>query len=429
MDDVLKEELGPLHVGVPGFYEAFFGEVEGLEAAGTAVFRECKEGDNPLYSDEGGWRDWPQSAKEKEGLRWLAERIELFLDFAKGHGPAPETRRRPLAQPHQPLQGSTAERKLDVGFVNDPKANETSKCHWSQILVPGELKSNPGLDTPSKAWLALGRYVREVLAAQDTRRFVLGFTLCGSILRLWEFDRVGGIASAPFDINKDGVRFVSAVLGYLWMNEEQLGFDPTILTSDGKRYIEITRNDQTERLVLDGLIKRAPCVVGRATTCWKAHREGDESKMPLVIKDSWQYPERAEEDELLREATEKGVVNVARYYHHETVRVGGKDDSIRDKVRKGLDITRAKNYKPEGSIMPPSTSRVQSATRRDPSTSIGSTGRKISSSRTNAPLPPSKRACSSSPTKGGSSPATRIGCIAASSFVTMARRFTMRAPG
>ncbi|KAI9668712.1 MAG: hypothetical protein M1817_005196 [Caeruleum heppii] len=407
MDEVLKAELGPLYTGVPGFYEAFFGEVKGLEAAGTAVFKKCKEGDNPLYSDEGGWRDWPQSAMEKEVLKWFVERIELFMDFAKEHGSAPKTQRRPLAQPHQSLQGSTAERKLDVGFINVPKASGTTKYHWSQILVPGELKSNPGLDTLSRAWLDLGRYAREVLAAQDTRRFVLGFTLCGSVMRLWEFDRLGGIASATFNIHKDGLQFVSVVLGYLWMNEEQLGFDPTMLASDGKRYIEIVRNDQTERLVLDGLIKRAPCVVGRATTCWKAHREGDESKMPLVIKDSWQYPEREEEGELLREATDKGVINVARYYHHETVRVGGKDDNIRDNVRKGLDIARGNKYEPEGSMMPPSTSDVPSATRRDPNTSIGSTRRKRSSSRTNTPLPPSKRACSSSATIGGGGPATR----------------------
>jgi hypothetical protein len=69
-----------------------------------------------------------------------------------------------------------------------------------------------------------------VLAAQDSGRFVLGFTLCGSLMRLWTFDRLGGIASEQFDINKDGLQFVSAVLGFLWMNEEKLGFDLTIIT-------------------------------------------------------------------------------------------------------------------------------------------------------------------------------------------------------
>ena len=403
MDDALKEELGPLYVGVPGFHEAFLGESEALNAICTAVFKECKEGNNPLYSDEAGWRDWPQKANEKEVLKWFAVRIELFLKFSVSSGLTSAPLRRPLAQPNRPLQGSTADRKLDVGFVNDPEASEITKCRWSQILVPGELKSNPSHDTYSKAWLDLGRYAREVLSAQDSRRFVLGFTLCGSIMRLWEFDRVGGISSAPFDINKDGLQFVSAILGYLWMSEEQLGFDPTILVLDGIRYIEIVRNDQTERLIIDELMRRAPCVAGRATTCWKAHRDGDESKTPLVIKDSWQFPERDEEGQLLREATEKGAVNVARYYHHETVYVGGKTDDIHDNVRKGLDITKSTNYSPKGSIMPLSTSRVQGSSRSSRSTSISSAGRKRSSSCTNASLPISKRTCSSSPVKGGNS--------------------------
>jgi hypothetical protein len=71
-----------------------------------------------------------------------------------------------------------------VGFVDDESAGIDSRHHWSRILVPGELKSNPLADKASKAWLDLGRYAREVLAAQDSRRFVLGFTLCGSLMRL-----------------------------------------------------------------------------------------------------------------------------------------------------------------------------------------------------------------------------------------------------
>ncbi|KAK3369809.1 hypothetical protein B0T24DRAFT_488694, partial [Lasiosphaeria ovina] len=89
--------------------------------------------------------------------------------------------------------------------------------HWSQILVPGELKSNPSADIAPKAWLDLGTYAREVLATQDSRRFVLGFTICGSLMRLWEFDRLGAIASDQFDINEDGLRLVSTILGFLWM--------------------------------------------------------------------------------------------------------------------------------------------------------------------------------------------------------------------
>jgi len=49
---------------------------------------------------------------------------------------------------------------------------------------------------------------------------------------------------------------------------------------------------------------------------------------------------------------EKEVVNIARYYYHKTVYIGGKENNIYNNVRKGLDIIRATNYKLEDLIMP-----------------------------------------------------------------------------
>lgn len=199
MDDVLKDELGSsLYIGVPGFYDAFFGDVEELDSISQAVFAKCQEGGDPLFREGRGWRDWPNEAKEPGVLTWFEEQIDQFLGFATDHSNVP---RRLLVQPNHPLEGSTAERKLDISFVDNLDAKDNSKCHWSQIMVIGELKSNPGGDTLSKTWRDLARYAREVFFAQDTRRFVLGFTLCGSVMRLWEFDRLGGIASSSFDIN------------------------------------------------------------------------------------------------------------------------------------------------------------------------------------------------------------------------------------
>lgn len=51
VDDVPKEELGPMYVEVPGFFQAF-GETAGLQPAARAVFKRCKEGDNPVYREE-----------------------------------------------------------------------------------------------------------------------------------------------------------------------------------------------------------------------------------------------------------------------------------------------------------------------------------------------------------------------------------------
>jgi hypothetical protein len=387
MDGVLKEELGALYVGFPRFHQTFFGAVPELDRASKAIFEKCPGGDDPLF--HGGWRDWPADANLDGVSSWLSTVIGKLVDLADEHKPTTTLRRRPLAQPSRPIQESTVEPKLDVGFVKNPNAKKDSRCHWSQILVPGELRSNASADTASKAWLDLGRYAREVLAAQDSRRFVLGFTLCGSLMRLWEFDRLGGVASEKFDINQDGEQFVYTILGFLWMSDECLGFDPTIISSEGRRYIEIERNGQTERLVIDRLMSRAPCVAGRATTCWEAHRDGDDT--PLVIKDSWQYPERDEEGRLLQEATAKGVVNVARYYYHETVRIGGRDDDVNNSIRGGMDVRDAANYGAENSTASPRTSTAVSE-EVGPCTSLAS--RKRPSSYTDTPLPPSKRACS-----------------------------------
>ncbi|KAH2786354.1 hypothetical protein KXW38_004759 [Aspergillus fumigatus] len=379
VDTVLKEELGTIYVGIPDFYDAYFGGVDDLDKASAAVLRRCKEGDRPLFSEGNGWRDWPDGAKEKEVLDWLSALIDVAREIATEEGFTTAPYRTVLAQPGQPLQGSTADRKLDIGLVRKTDVTSNTRYHWSHVLVLGELKSNPSADTASRTWRDLGRYAREVLTAQDTRRFALGFTLCGPNMQLWEFDRVGAIASSPFDINKNGLQFVSTML-------------------DGRRFIEIIRDGHSERLILDRLMKRAPCIAGRATTCWIAHREGDKSHAPLVIKDPWQYPEREEEGKLLAEPTEKGVVNVARYYYHETVQVGGNLDDIRGNVRKGLDVTQATNYRPTRFQSSSVANAIVDTGRICRSTSR--TGCKRSSSRAGATLPPSKRNCSSSPSIG-----------------------------
>ena len=53
MDNILKEELGPLYIGIPSLYKAFFREVKGLKEVSAAVFKKCKEGDNLLYAKGG----------------------------------------------------------------------------------------------------------------------------------------------------------------------------------------------------------------------------------------------------------------------------------------------------------------------------------------------------------------------------------------
>ncbi|KGM91569.1 uncharacterized protein PADG_12344 [Paracoccidioides brasiliensis Pb18] len=386
VDFVLKEELGEIHVDIPSFFDAYFGDIPQLTAISQAVLKECEEGDSPLYHEEEGWRGWPELAAERDVLRWLTNIIAELVRSAEAQEPSWKIGRRPLAQPSQPLQG--------MPLVADPCARGAEE--WPEIR-----------QEISGAWFDLGRYAREVLAAQDARRFVLGFTLCGPFLRLWNFDRLGGIASEEFNINQDGLQFVSVILGFLLMSRKQLGFDPTIIATGTKRYIEIEKNGMKERLIIDGIVGQARCVAGRATTCWKAYCETDKSQTPLVVKDSWQYPERTEEGELLQEAMVKGVKNVARYYHHETVRIDDKDDDVLA-IRKGLCIPISQDEKGGGFKATVQRSRSQRGQKSQSSTA----GQKRSSDcvDTAFPPPPSKRTQSSSPSKsaGRSTPFNRV---------------------
>ncbi|XTI92037.1 hypothetical protein V2W45_1471696 [Cenococcum geophilum] len=96
-----------------------------------------------------------------------------------------------------------------------------------------------------------------------------------------------------------------------------------------------------------------------------------------------QYLERKEEGKLLHKILKKGVVNVARYYYYKTIRVSRQDNDIFN-IHKGLDITKAINYKLEGLIMPLRLAKVSSKKR---------------SSSYSALLPPGKRLYSTSLTK------------------------------
>jgi hypothetical protein len=69
VDYILKEKLGPLYIEIPGLYKVFFRGVKGLKEISTTIFKKCKEGDNPLYTKKGGWRNWPKSTEQDNILK------------------------------------------------------------------------------------------------------------------------------------------------------------------------------------------------------------------------------------------------------------------------------------------------------------------------------------------------------------------------
>lgn len=418
VDDVLREELLPtLRIDIPDFIPTVFGHIPRLDELADTVFDRCQEENTRLYTKGNGWTEWPSSAKEDLVLKWLQKLMERFMVWATECGVHPAGSRQIYRGPRAYLDGSPIKRKMDVGVMArqqvDHGITHKSKPNWAQMLVTGELKSNPIEDGQEPAWLDLARYAREVFRTQD-RRFVLGFTLCGYMMRLWHFDRSGSSGSSSFDINQDGLKFVRVMLGYHLMDDKQLGIDPTIQQLNGQHYVEITRDDKIERLILTEEIRKHAVVVGRATACWRAHCDKDQSKRPLIVKKSWQYEGRLEEGELIKEATNKGVNNIARYYHHETVQVDGKNDDTIGNVRRGLMKNcgrrkfkqRSSNEPDALSSEPPRKSMVgRSRSQSQSKSQSHSLPRKRSLSRARIAPPPSvKRSCSSLESRNSGSP-------------------------
>jgi len=302
----LKEELLlGLRLDIPDFVPVVFGQVSQLDELAEEVFNKCQDGETSLYKQGSGWTKWPPSAMDELVLEWLQDLTKRLVVWVNDRCSHSTTCRQVYQGSTVYLDGSPIKRKMDVGITarhgqskgEDDGVEEKSNIsisNWVEILVTGELKSNVVQDGQTPAWLDLATYAREVFRAQD-RRFVLGFTLCGFMMRLWQFDRSGSLGLSSFDINEDEFRFVHIMLGYCLMNDKDLGHDSTIQQLDGKRYMKITRDAQIERLFLIEEIRKQAAVAGRVTTCWRAYCDEVDSKEPLVVKDSWQYEEWPEE--------------------------------------------------------------------------------------------------------------------------------------
>ncbi|TRX91185.1 hypothetical protein FHL15_007973 [Xylaria flabelliformis] len=127
----------------------------------------------------------------------------------------------------------------------------------------------------------------------------------------------------------------------------------------------------------------------------KAHLEGDPGTL-FVIKDSWQDEERDQEGELPKRATEADVKNVVRCYHHQTVNVRDRPDSIQDNVRGGPDVIKA--GKCLATISTSSDACMDTHEALEDSHNSASINRKRPRAEIDASVPPRKRFCPTTPT-------------------------------
>ncbi|KAL1973294.1 hypothetical protein VTN31DRAFT_5929 [Thermomyces dupontii] len=182
---------------------------------------------------------------------------------------------------------------------------------WRDIEVIGELKaSNHGVKEPL---VQLAVYAREVCVSQPTRRYLHAFTICGSWMTTWVFDRSGCYDPDPFNIHQQPERFIQVIAGYIMMDEEQLGLD-TFIERDGDGYFVQVEKNVRIQLEPKPLIRQR-AIVSRGTSCFLS-RMADSGNWDYVTKFSWTSDRRESEPRLFQLANEKGVKGLARLVGH-----------------------------------------------------------------------------------------------------------------
>jgi hypothetical protein len=313
---ILEELTGRVYYDVGGFYERYF---EGKSWTNNA--KDIYEESRAQYA-EGRWSEWPEPSLQAPFFEWFMKFQDTVLSGL---------RRRYYTSANKVLRGSEADRKLDIFLTPADAALPDGEHDWSNVLVIGEHKQNPDEDRSAKTLVQLAGYVREVFGSQPERRFVPGFTICGSIMRLWMVDRSGAYSSEKFDIHKEPERFVKVIAGYALMSDAELGLN-TFIKRDGNGKYIVARDVRIS--LEDKPIASTKAIVCRGTTCYRGRRL-DSTDWEYVVKFAWPSDKRQREGRLLKLAKERGVTGVAEWFHHEQVAIDGSLDTIAS-LRKGM---------------------------------------------------------------------------------------------
>jgi hypothetical protein len=294
---------------VGGFFSKYF---EGKEWSGRAqtIYTSLKD-----RHVNGRWTDFPAPPVEKAVWSWLSSIQDEYLAHAPGIYYT-------TSNPSE-LSGTEARRQLDL-FIKPRTDTADTKHDWKDVRVIGEHRVS------NNEWrakfLQVGRYVRDVFSVQPTRRFVHAFTLLGTMMELWVFDRSGPYSSGSFDIHKEPEKFIRAIIGYALMSNEELGLDNSIERSRNDTFITITEDRTGRKRKI--LLEQQPMVVHKAivcrgTTCFRS------KDLKHVVKLSWPSDLRPPEAGYLRRARDHGVEGVAKL-------LGCRDITSIKELRNGL---------------------------------------------------------------------------------------------
>lgn len=243
---------------------------------------------------DGRWIDFPDPPVQDAVCDWLSRFQDQFLLNAPGVYF--------MASTCSDNTRASAQLSLDIFVKLSGGDRSTAKHECKEVRVVGKL------DVSNNYWernfFQLCIYVRHVFSVQPTRRFVHGFTILGTTMELWIFDRSGPYSSGEFDIHDDPAKFIRAIAGYALMSDRELGLDTFVERKGGDIFITVTdeTNGEDMRLQLPQYpIFQQRAIVCRGTTCYRV------LGLPHIVKFSWTTDMQPPEAEYFRLAHRKGV--------------------------------------------------------------------------------------------------------------------------
>ncbi|KGM92108.1 uncharacterized protein PADG_11638 [Paracoccidioides brasiliensis Pb18] len=287
---IFEEIRGCTFRGVEGFFAKYF-EGEDWSDKADAICRRVLAPDS-----DGIWAQFPDPPTQDDVLAWWFRLQEDLLSESRGTYYTTVSK--------ADLTGSNAERQVDLLLRASGASPSRNKHDWRDILVVGELKKPKEKIGTKTTLLQMGRCVREVFAAQPTRRFVHAFAVCGTKMEAWVFDRSGPYSSGIIDVYADSRRFFQVLVGYTMMSDEELGLDTFIARDEGgNKSITVKGPGTLEEKVLrlGEMLSFQRAIVCHGTTCFLAN----DGQVEGVAKFSWVSDKRRSEAELLELAGQK----------------------------------------------------------------------------------------------------------------------------
>ncbi|TFB06013.1 hypothetical protein CCMA1212_001427 [Trichoderma ghanense] len=329
--ETFKEIQGCTFLGVGGFFEKFF---EGKDWTGRAqgVYESLKS-----QHVSNMWIHLGVSPGITGMMTYLHSLQEHFL---KGE----DRQFREVTLPSELTEGFKGQR-LDLCVRQKCGELLDSLFEWKDMMVIGQLTVERGI---KKRLVQLACYARHLFDYQPTRRYLHAFTLRGSELEPWVFDRSGCYSPGAFNIHQHPERFVRVIAGYIMMSQEDLGLDTFVQQEEDSRFIRIVGpGGKRSRLHLSpALLAHRPTIVSRATSCFLAKHAGS-TDHDRVVKFSWPFSNQRSEVDILEIAKQRGVEGIVRLDTHCEI------TSIND-IRRGMTFGKRYTFDDTGSGMPTS---------------------------------------------------------------------------